>query len=70
MPKVFSNSLINSPANDDMNVIDVDTRHVVTTKRKTILFVMKSGEYGGAEKHLLELVSRLGGSGFRCRSCA
>ena len=34
-----------------------------TTNRKTILFVMKSGEYGGAEKHLLELVSRLGGSG-------
>ncbi len=64
MPKAFSNSLINSPVNDDMRVIaDVETRHVPITNRKSILFVMKSGEFGGAEKHLLELVSRLGGSG-------
>ena len=64
MPKVSSNSLINSSVNDDMAVVaKVETRNVALPNRKTILFVMKSGEYGGAEKHLLELVSRLGGSG-------
>src|SRR5258708_6136221 len=32
---------------------------------KTILFVTKTGEYGGAEKHLLELIRRLVGPGVR-----
>ena len=47
-----------APSNERSGVVPIRIR-------KRILFVTNSNEYGGAEKHLLELVRRLRGPGIR-----
>jgi glycosyltransferase involved in cell wall biosynthesis len=57
MPEAFTNSF-----NADLNnaiVLASDTQSVA--KRKFVLFIIRSGEYGGAQKHLLDLISRFAG---------
>jgi glycosyltransferase involved in cell wall biosynthesis len=38
-------------------------RSLAQTRHKTVMFVTNTGQYGGAEKHLLELLRRLIGAG-------
>lgn len=56
----FREPIVPAVAASDTNVIPtIQTHSAALAKRKTILFVTKTGEYGGAERHLIELVRRV-----------
>src|SRR5690349_12474632 len=56
----FREPIVSAVAASDTNVISATQAHSKTlATRKTILFVTKTGEYGGAERHLIDLVQRL-----------
>ncbi len=64
MPRVFSDVLTDGVASGGAAVApEVKLRLLPRPNRKTVLFVTNTGEYGGAEKHLVELIRRLCRSG-------
>src|SRR5262249_37992896 len=60
---IVRNSAIVEQAGDDTASALSSGASLPQTKPRTVLFVTNTGEYGGSEKHLLQLVRRLMGSG-------
>jgi glycosyltransferase involved in cell wall biosynthesis len=62
MTIVCNSAMVGDAGNDTTAAPSSGAQSLPQTRPRTIMFVTNTGEYGGSEKHLLELVRRLMGS--------